>query len=126
MNTPTKPFRLLFRALLFGGAFLFLIHSTLYPGSATWSANPITSHWNTVDNWPPATIPNGPDDQATFGATSTKSLSLSADVEVNTIQFDPGARPYFLTIAARTSMTISGAGIVNNSGASQTIQAAQE
>ncbi len=35
-------------------------------GSATWKSNPVDSDWNNASNWKPATVPNGPNDRATF------------------------------------------------------------
>ena len=37
-----------------------------FAGSATWNSNPVSNDWNTAANWTPATVPNGPEDIATF------------------------------------------------------------
>ncbi|MBA3832911.1 MAG: hypothetical protein H0X34_13660 [Chthoniobacterales bacterium] len=37
-----------------------------HAGSATWNLDPISSDWNIAANWTPNTVPNGPDDIATF------------------------------------------------------------
>ena len=93
-------------------------------GSATWNLNPTSGDWNTVANWTPATIPNGPADIGTFSSSSRTSLSLSAATEVSEIVFNPGASAF--TIAPKASdqvnvLTISGAGITNNSGITQNL-----
>ena len=93
-------------------------------GSATWNLNPTSGDWNTAANWTPATIPNGPADIGTFSSSSRTSLSLSAATEVSEIVFNPGASAF--TIAPKASdqvnvLTISGAGITNNSGITQNL-----
>ncbi len=68
--------------------------------------------------------PNGPADTAIFGASNTTGLSLSANTEVDGIVFTPGASSYTISVASfgpAFTLTISGAGITNNSGAAQGI-----
>ena len=88
-------------------------------GSATWNLNPTSSDWNTAANWTPATVPNGPTDIATFASSSRTNLLISAGVEVNSIVFDPGADAFTIKNAPGQLLTISGAGITNNSGVVQ-------
>jgi autotransporter-associated beta strand protein len=88
----------------------------LHAASATWNLNPINSDWNTAANWTPATVPNGPDDIATFDVSNTTSI-LSGNVEVNGIVFNPGASPFTITTA--DPFAISGSGVTNNSGITQ-------
>ena len=64
--------------------------ATGFAGSATWKANPTSGDWNTAANWMPPTIPNGPSDTATFAASNTTDVSLSANTEVNGIVFNAG------------------------------------
>ncbi|HAF12168.1 MAG TPA: hypothetical protein DCK99_00445 [Blastocatellia bacterium] len=111
--------KLLLRALLFSGVFLFLANATTHAGSATWNLNPTSGDWNTAANWTPATVPNGPTDTATFAVSDTTAISLSASTEVNAIVFDPGASAFTITDSASPLLTISGAGITNNSGIAQ-------
>ncbi len=86
-------------------------------GSATWKANPPTNDWNTAANWAPKTVPNGPTDTATFGTSAVPSVSLSDDVEVDRITFESGASSsYVIATGLSSELTLSGAGIVNNSG----------
>jgi uncharacterized protein with beta-barrel porin domain len=88
-------------------------------GSADW-ITPTTGDWNTAGNWTPATVPNGPADVATFSLSAITGVSISANTQVNGIVFDATATsPYTITIPATFTMTISGAGITNNSGVVQ-------
>src|SRR5207249_11358407 len=111
-NITTKTSLLL--ALLFG-----LTSQSLQAGSATWNLNPTSGDWNTAVNWTPNTVPNGPDDTATFDISNQTALSFSADTEVNEIVFNLGAEAYTITVPGKHLTTISGAGIVNNSGVRQ-------
>ena len=91
-------------------------------GSATWNLNPLTGDWNTAANWTPATVPNSSADTATFGVSNVIGISLSANTEVNSIVFNPGASAFTITVSPNivpTALTITGAGIVNNSGITQ-------
>ena len=102
---------------------LLTTHSS-QAGSATWNLSPTSSDWNTAGNWTPAIVPNGPADTATFDSSSQTSISVSAATEVSEIVFDPGASAF--TIAPKialpaTVLTISGAGITNNSGIMQNL-----
>src|SRR5437016_11554387 len=93
-----------------------LIASQLtHAGSATWNLNPTSGDWNTAVNWTPATVPNGPSDTATFAVSNTTAISVSASTEVNAIVFDPAASGFTITDSASRLLTISGAGIINNS-----------
>ncbi|MGH8093429.1 MAG: beta strand repeat-containing protein [Chthoniobacterales bacterium] len=65
------------------------------------------------------TVPNGPADTATFDVSSTTNLTFSALTEVNGITFDSGASAYTINVIPPVVLTISGAGIVNNSGTTQ-------
>ena len=65
------------------------------------------------------TVPNGPADIATFGSSSVTDISPSADTEVNGIVFNPGASAFTITASPTGILTISGAGIINNSGVVQ-------
>jgi len=101
--------------------FLPLTTVSARAGSATWNANPGTGIWNTAANWTPNTVPNGPKDIATFGVSSTTDASLVDNIEVDSIIFDVGASAYTLQTDNSTILTLSGVGIVNNSGVTQNI-----
>src|SRR5690348_2693172 len=96
-----------------------LIAAHSFAGSATWSANPVNSDWNTAANWIPATVPNGPADIATFDQSNITAVSISAGTEVNAILFNPGASAFTMTVPGTVILTLSGDGIINNSGVGQ-------
>jgi autotransporter-associated beta strand protein len=99
--------------------FSCLISGLSFAGSATWNLNPTDGRWNTAENWTPATVPNGPADTATFAASSLTALSLPTDVELDSIVFDSNADAFTITDSAGRILTISGAGVTNNSGVLQ-------
>ncbi len=105
--------------------------NAVYADSATWSMTPISSDWNTAENWTPNTIPNGPNDVATFDPSSIADLTLSAETtEVTAIVFNPGASSFNITANPESTqtdvtLTISGTGIINNSGVTQNLAAAE-
>ena len=94
-------------------------------GSATWAQN-ASYAWDDAADWTPQTVPDGPSDTATF-ATSAQTFVYLSDgdtIEVNGITFDPNANAFTIAVsAAYTTLTFSGAGIVNNSGVVQTFVA---
>ena len=95
---------------------------TAVPGlTASWSQSPATGDWNTPGNWNPATVPNGPTATATFDRSTTTSVSISANTEVNGIVFsaNAAANPFTITVPATFTLTISGVGITNNSSVTQ-------
>src|SRR5712691_9214379 len=79
-----------------------------HAGSATWNLNPTSGDWNTAANWTPNTVPNGPNDIATFGVSQTTGISLSTSVGLNGMVFNPGASVY--TISLTGSINFSGTG----------------
>src|SRR5690349_1502858 len=109
--------------------FLILNSSFLlsaYAGSASWNLNATSSDWNTAANWTPATVPNGPSDTATFAKSQSKNVSISAETEVNAISFSVGADPFVVTALAQQDLTISGTGITNSSGITQSFVVAKD
>jgi autotransporter-associated beta strand protein len=102
-------------AILFACLTLLPAFEAADAGSATWQSNPLTNDWNNAGNWTPMTIPNGPADTASFGTSHIVGLSLSANVEVDGITFEPGANTYTIATGESSTLTLSGAGIVNNS-----------
>jgi autotransporter-associated beta strand protein len=97
---------------------LFSLQS-IHAGSATWNLDPTSGDWNNAANWTPNSVPNGPADTATFGVSNTTAISLSADTEVNSIIFGPGASAYQIRAREDQALTLSGAGITNNSGVAE-------
>jgi autotransporter-associated beta strand protein len=107
---------------------------TLEAGSATWNLNPVNNHWSKAQNWTPAVVPNGSDDVATFETSNVTDVVLGAPdyvysiVTVAGIVFDPGASAYSITVmpvvGADSTISFEGTGIVNNSGITQSLVAA--
>ena len=97
-------------------AVLLLCVAPSYASSAMWDANPDDADWNNPDNWSPQTVPNGPNDTATFQTTSQGGISISANTEVNGIVFNPSTHTFTITNGPAFVFTISGVGITNNSG----------
>jgi len=87
-------------------------------GSATWDLDPTSGDWNTSANWTPATVPNGPADIASFALSSITDISLSADINVDQIVFNPAASAFAITTGPFKTLTFIG-GITNNSGVRQ-------
>ncbi len=104
---------------------MLLSGHTSQAGSATWDLNPATGDWNHAANWTPAAIPNSSSDTATFASSSKTGVSLSAPIGVNGIVFDSGASAFTITLNS-TALTISGAGITNNSAIDQNFVAAAD
>jgi hypothetical protein len=94
--------------------------SSAFAGSATWNLNPTSGDWNTATNWTPATVPNGPADTATFDVSSTTDVyfAVLGTFEVDGIVFNSSASAFTITFPF-FALTISGAGITNNSGITQ-------
>jgi hypothetical protein len=87
---------------------------------AVWNTNPSSSLWNGDLNWTPATAPVNAGDTATFNTSNITSLQLSGGVTIDSITFNPGASAFSIDTAGN-SFSFAGAGIVNNSGTTQTI-----
>src|SRR5688572_15602338 len=85
-------------------------------GPAVWKAAPTDGNWNNDANWSPA-APNGPNGVALLGPSSVTSISLSANTQVADIVFSSTASPYTIHVPNSLRLTISGAGVINNSSA---------
>src|SRR5450432_1258670 len=84
--------RTLLSSLVATAALLLLLSAaSTFAGSATWNPNPTNGDWFTASDWTPATVPNGPNDTATFGVSNITDISFSGFTapEVNGIVFDP-------------------------------------
>ena len=119
MNSPRHSLSV----LLLYGLLLLIPNVPAQAGSATWRLNPASSDWNKAGNWTPNTVPNGSADVATFGTSNTTAVSILADTEVAQIIFNPGASAFTISTSG-PALTISGAGVVNNSGIEQNFAAA--
>jgi autotransporter-associated beta strand protein len=102
---------------------LFVATSAPAPAlDAVWLVNPSSGDWNTGTNW--STSPSAPvnaGDTATFDTSTQTSLSLSSNVTVESITFQPGASAFTIATTGNVVLTVQGTGIVNNSGDTQTI-----
>src|SRR6185369_8323891 len=101
-----------------------LAWSDVFAGSATWALNPVTEDWETAVNWVPNTVPDGPDDVATFGISNLTAISVE-EKEVNSIVFNPGASAYTINSASVLALAITGAGVINESGTTQNFVATE-
>src|SRR6516225_2042877 len=83
---------------------------------ATWLLNPGSGSFNTASNWNPAVVPTN---TAFFGASNTTSILFDPFIttSIGTLPFNPGAPAYTFATSSplTTSISITGAGIVNNS-----------
>jgi len=77
-------------------------------GSATWSADQANYDWNTAANWTPETVPNGPDDIATFYRSGTMSPIISSPVELWGLTFKRGASTFYIYVTPEGPLTIDG------------------
>lgn len=69
-------------------------------------------------------VPNGVNDVATFGSSTTTSLTINTNADLQGIIFSPGAAAYSLTIengGLDFRGALDGFGIENNSSQTQTI-----
>ena len=97
---------------------------TATAGSATWNLSPTDGNWYHVNNWTPATIPNGATDIATFDLSNTTAVSLAANTTVLGLAFNSGASAYTIAAAPGFTLTVGDNGVVNNSGIGQNFEAA--
>ena len=98
-----------------------------YGGSATWNASPVSGDWTDARNWTPNTVPNGPNDKATFATSSITAISVPGSIQVHSIIFKLGASAYTITsnpAGDPSALILSGAGVMNGSGAVQNFVAA--
>ena len=91
----------------------------LGPVDAIWLGN-VSSDWNTGTNWIGGNAPVIPNDTATFNTSTNTSPTLSANVTIDSITFNPGASAFTIQTSGNV-LTLQGVGIVNNSGSVQTI-----
>lgn len=103
-------------SLLAAGLGLALGLGQARAGSATWLPTPNSGDWNTALNWTSGGPPNGAADSANFGFSTVTAISLSANTLVSSIEFFPGASAYTITSSPGVVLSISGVGIINNSG----------
>src|SRR2546423_15216740 len=90
-----------------------------FAGSATWLSVPGSGDWNRAGNWTPGGPPNGGTDIARFEFSTINALWISANTQVSSMEFSPSASAYTITSNPAFVLSISGAGIINNSGVIQ-------
>ena len=110
-----------FIAWLLTALLLILTIESSQADSATWALNPFNSEWGSAPNWVPVTVPNGPQDTATFDRSNTREVEITPVIEVNGIVFTELANENPFTIRPFNLLTISGVGITNNSGITQNL-----
>ncbi len=103
-----------FFVLGFFFAFIRLAFAT-----TTWTGNGSSNLWDDSDNWSPH-VPQSSED-AIFGSSSQTSIEVDTQVALSSMTFNAGAPAYSLGIDFLLSFNLSGAGVSNNSGLSQTI-----
>src|SRR4051812_24913190 len=96
--------------------FLFLLSGSAFAGSAKWKPHPHIPYWSEAASWDPQTVPNGSNDIATFGLTYRETVHLIYSATVNSIVFTPEATTAYSIDLDQGDLTITGAGITNNSG----------
>jgi autotransporter-associated beta strand protein len=113
-----------FLAALLPILFLLLTIQSGYAqhGSATWSSDGSENLWGDLADWTPQVIPNGPEDVATFANSSVTYVDFDifndVSITLDSIHFVPGADAF--TIADYSaSMFFEGAGVINDSGVTQ-------
>lgn len=90
-----------------------------FAGSATWNRNPTSNDWNTAANWTPATVPNGPNDVATFASSNQPLVLITSATNVHGIVFTEEASAFTITAAPGFSLFVGDGGIANSSGEEQ-------
>jgi len=93
-----------------------LAATSAHAQDATWLLNPGSRTFNTATNWNPAVVPTN---TAIFGASNTTLISFQpfTTTSIGTLQFNPDAPAYFFATSDGlfTSISVTGAGIVDNS-----------
>jgi hypothetical protein len=115
----------LFPSLCF---FSYLITLQSFAGSATWSENPVSDDWYTAENWSPATVPNGPDDVATIGKTTTVLVTLPEQsvTELNALIFGGGSTVSGVDVSSGATLTLLWTGIVDKAGKGLLVRAGSD
>ena len=87
----------------------------------TWSATPVNNDFNLVSNWVPNTgAPSSVADRGFFNTSSITSITPTNGLSAGALIFNAGASSYTITSLPGLSMAIRGAGVTNNSAATQT------
>src|SRR5215472_14337135 len=93
-----------------------LAATSAHAQDATWLLNPGSRTFNTATNWNPAVVPTN---TAIFGASNSTLISFQpfTTTSIGTLQFNSDAPAYFFATSDGlfTSISVTGAGIVDNS-----------
>jgi autotransporter-associated beta strand protein len=112
-----------FFATVLGALLLFVVMAApALAVDAVWLTTPGSGEWNTNGNWNPPTAPVNAGDMATFNTSTITSLFLSGNVTIDSMTFNPLASAFTIHTGFEKSFSFVGAGIVNNSGMTQTIR----
>ncbi len=65
-------------------------------------------------------MPNSASDVASFSTSSLTDIAVAAPIEIASLVFNAGASAYSISDAPTIGLTMSGAGVINNSGVTQT------
>src|SRR4051812_40875959 len=104
--------------LLLAALFLLSTHFS-YAGSATWNEHPPNFYWHIADDWVEKTVPNGPDDVATFRASNKTTVLVAGQKEVNRVVFGSDASTFSINGDLSSLLVFSGLGVVNDSAFTQ-------
>ena len=111
----------LFPSALLLTLFLILTNQSATAGSATWNLNPGDYDWNTAANWTPMTVPNGSVRRGELRRFKSNDRAAYPRPQRLAVLSLTQARCTFSVQAenSSTTFTLSGPGVVNNSGALQ-------
>ena len=87
----------------------------------TWTGNGSTANWSNIDNWSTGAVPVVGDDVIMPGGSKQTMNNANIAAVLNTLEFPAGA-PSFTIQIHKNSVTISGGGIINDSGVTQTLE----
>jgi hypothetical protein len=94
-------------SILFAGWAICLLAQSIYAGSATWKIDP-TNDWNNPRNWTPQTVPNSPDDTATFDLTNVVTPVIHSDIHLDTLLLTEDApAPITITVGDSSSEAVA-------------------
>ncbi len=105
---------------LFLGLVLSAAPTPVHAVDAEWLGGSELNNWNSDTNWVDDVAPVASGDTATFNTSTNTTPTLSDDVTIESITFNPGASAFTISTDEQI-LTLQGAGIVNNSGNVQTI-----
>lgn len=122
LSNTSSPRRITNAALLASTALAFAAMSPVAAQAqdATWLANPGSGNFFDANNWNPNSVPTG---TATFGASSTTTLTLGTSGTFDGWTFAAGAPDYTLNVSAGATQDFTGAGITIDGGSATIVNA---